>query len=97
MTEALVFRLLTRAQGRAQKRLRDGSWRIDFPGKEILHVIGDWIFNRGADRAYRAKGLDFHADLVKVIAAWQVANRAVPSDLSDLLAALKARISPPAP
>ena len=76
-------------------RLRDGSWRIDFSGKEFLRVIGSRIFNRAiAPRANQPSPAEFDTDLAKSIAAWQIANGAVPTDLSDLLAALKARISP---
>jgi hypothetical protein len=98
LTEVRVHRLLTRAHARALIRVQNGSWRVDFSGKEFLRLIGNRIFNRAvAPRTYQPGPAEFDSDLAKAVAAWQVANQAVPTDLSDLLAALKARISPPAP
>jgi hypothetical protein len=99
MTEARVHRLLTRAHNRAVKMRRDGSWRTEFSGKEFLRDIGSRIFNHAAaPRNYRPSTAGFDIDLAKAIATWQVANNAVPDELSDLLTALKARIAwlPPA-
>ena len=95
MTDARVDRLLTRAYARSLRTWRDGSWRIEYSGKEILREIGNRIFNRAvAPRSYQSRGSGFDVDLAKAVAAWQVANNAIPADLSDLLAALKARIAP---
>ena len=46
-----------------------------------------------APRTYRPSPAEFDADLAKGIADWQVANGAVPPDLSDLLNAIKMRIA----
>jgi hypothetical protein len=100
MTETRVIRLLAWVHARASRTRLDGSWRISFSGKEILRGIGNRIFNRAlAPRTAptSAPGFDIDIDLAKSIAAWQVANKAVPADLIDLLAALKARIAPSIP
>ena len=96
-SEADVHQLLAEAYAKSTSRLSDGTWLAEFAGKEILRDVGSRIFDRGRMRGYSSKGAGFDSDLAKGVAAWQVANNAVPSDLSDLLAALKARIIPPAP
>jgi hypothetical protein len=95
INETLVHRLLKWEYARALKRLGDDTWRIDFPGKQLLHLIGGRICNKSiAPQSYQPSSAEFDSDLAKSIAAWQVASGLVPNDLSDLLAALKARISP---
>ena len=95
LTEVRVSRLLKWAHARASRKVQDSSWRIDFPGKEIFHVVGQWVFKSDpASRSSRPTQAEFYSDLAKLIAAWQVANATIPNELSDLLAALKARTRP---
>ncbi len=98
MTEPHIHRLLLRMHARSARLIADGGWRVEFAGKEIVREIGNRIFNRTiAPRSYRPSKAEFDADLAKTVADWQVAHDAIPPDLSDLLSALKARITPPPP
>ena len=94
-----IDQLLNDSYQDARTRLNDGSWRIDFAGKEIFHDVGSRIFDRSLHRGYSPTPLEFDIDLAKDIATSQVASSSVPTDLVDLLAALKSRIArtPPAP
>jgi hypothetical protein len=96
--ESDIDRLLNDGFEKAQNRVKDGSWRINFAGKEIFRGIGSRICDRQRMRGYKPTPAEFDIDLAKDIAAWQVKSRSVPPDLTDLLAALKARIArtPPA-
>jgi len=92
-----VDQLLNDSYQEAQNRLIDGTWRIDFAGKEIFHEIGNRIFDRTKNRGYSPTPMEFDIDLAKDIAVSQVASSSVPIDLVDLRAALKSRIAPPPP
>jgi hypothetical protein len=96
-TEADVHALLSDNYVAATTRLADGSWRQDFAGKEILRDVAGWFCDRTRLARPPARDVDFYSDLAKEIASWQVANGAVPADLADLLAALRARIASPPP
>jgi hypothetical protein len=96
-TEPDVHRLLADSHAIAMGWLGDGTWRQEFAGKEILRHVAGWMCDRTKIERFPARDADFYADLAKEIAAWQVNAGAVPPDLADLLAALKARIAPPAP
>ncbi len=87
-----VSRLLSKNFTKAQKRLADGGWRTDFAGKEIFHDIGSRICDRQI-MSRPPRGVEFDIDLAKDVAAYQTRSRSIPSDLVDLLAALKARIA----
>lgn len=92
--DARIRRLLARAHSRALAMQQDGSWRREFPGKEIYRVIGSRIFDRVAAPGYRASSpSEFDADLAKEIADWQMANGAIPAELNELLRALTARVT----
>ena len=78
----------------ARGRLADGSWRQDFAGKEILRDVAGWMCERPRDRPFPSDPV-FFADLAKEVGTWQLAREMVPPDLSELLTALKARITPP--
>ncbi len=68
---------------------------LAFAGKEILRDVAGWMCDRTAIPRFPSTDVGFYADLAKAIARWQVANNAVPADLANLLAALKARVAPP--
>lgn len=94
-SEDRVHRLLKRAHTCALRMQDDGRWRREFPGKEFLRIVGNQIFNKNkAQPNYQPSRAEFDADLAKAVAAWQAANDAIPTDLSHLLKALKARIAP---
>lgn len=93
-SEADVHALLAVSYAAASGRIADGSWRQDFAGKEILRDVAGWMCDRTKIPRFPSSDPEFYADLAKAIAVWQVANNAVPADLSNLLAALKARIAP---
>ena len=97
LTESRVNKLLTWTHARALSMRHEGRWRAEFSGKEIFRVIGSRIFNHAAAPRFLRSRAEFDADLAKEIAAWQVANEAIPAELAELLAALKMRITPPPP
>jgi hypothetical protein len=93
-TESDVRDLLAAAHSVAQSNLADGTWRTAFAGREIYHHVGSQICNRQdpALHGYDLKGVEFDIDLAKDVGAWQTANNRIPTDLADLLAALRNRI-----
>ena len=94
-SEGDVHALLTTAHATASDRLEDGTWREDFAGKEILRDVAGWMCDHTKIPKFPSSDVEFYSDLAKGVAAWQVANSAVPADLIKLLAALKARIARP--
>jgi hypothetical protein len=92
-SEADVHTLLSVSHARASDRLADGTWRSDFPGKEILRDVAGWICDRTKIRRFPSSDGEFYSDLAKSIAAWQLDNGAVPTDLTALLTALHMRIA----
>jgi hypothetical protein len=94
-SEADVHALLADSYKVATDRLADGTWRQDFAGKEILRDVAGWMCDRTTIPKFPSSDAEFYSDLAKEVAAWQVANNAVPADLINLLAALNARIAPP--
>jgi hypothetical protein len=91
--ESDIDQLLNDRYQEAQNRLKDGTWRIEFAGKEIFRETGSRIFDRTMNRGYNPTPADFDIDLAKDIAVSQVASGSRPTDLVDLLAALKSRIA----
>jgi hypothetical protein len=96
-TEADVYARLSADHVVATDRLADGSWRHDFAGKEILRDVAGWICDRTRIARFPARDVDYYTDLAKEVASWQVANGVVPTDLIELLTALRLRISSPPP
>jgi hypothetical protein len=96
-TVADVHALLSANHTAATERLADGSWRKEFAGKEILRDVAGWICDRPQIARFPPRDVDFYSDLAKGIASWQVVNGAVPAELTELLAALRARIAQPPP
>jgi hypothetical protein len=94
-SEADVHALLTGSHAAALARLGDGTWRQDFAGKEILRDIASWMCDRTTIPSFPPSDGEFYSDLAKAVAVSQLANGAVPVDLTDLLTALKARIARP--
>ena len=92
-SEADVHTLLADSYAVASGRLADGTWRQDFAGKEILRDVAGWMCDRTRIPRFPSSDTEFYSDLAKATADWQLANNAVPADLIDLLAALKARIA----
>jgi hypothetical protein len=88
--------LLDDAFAEASTRIADGSWRQDFAGKEILRHVADRMCDRTRVHGFPSPPAQFYYDLAKQVGAWQFANAAVPSDLTDLSTALGARIPSPA-
>lgn len=95
--EADVHALLAASHVNAHSRLTDGTWRQDFAGKEILREVAGWMCDRTKIPQFPSSDSEFYADLAKGVAAWQVANDAVPADLNALLDALNARTGSPPP
>ncbi len=94
-TEAEVDQLLSTARALADQSLADGSWKLEFAGKEILRDVGIRICDRTKFPGYKPSAAEFDGDLAKEVGAWQRDNNAVPSDLTDLLVALQQRIASP--
>ncbi|MGP0063676.1 MAG: hypothetical protein ACLQGP_08785 [Isosphaeraceae bacterium] len=92
-TEADIHRLLSDAHVRANQSLSDGRWKTEFAGKEILRDVGSRICDHTSFPRHSTTSTPFDEDLAKEVGAWQRANKAVPADLTDLLAALQQRIS----
>jgi hypothetical protein len=88
-----VEKLLKGNYKTAQRRLKDGTWRIEFAGKEIFRDVGGRIFDQRKSRGQMPTGVEYDIDLAKDIADSQLASGAVPPDLVDLLNALKSRIA----
>ena len=92
-TETDIRQLVTDMHVIAKGRLNDGSWRIEFAGKQILKQVAtqivDWTKIRKPSKA------EFESDLAKEVAAWQAQNQSIPKDLVELQAALKDRIQRP--
>ena len=93
-SETEVHALLDNSHAAASARLADGTWREDFAGKEVLKDVAGWMCDRTDIPKFPLSDVEFYSDLAKGVAAWQVANNAVPTDLVVLLAALKARVAP---
>jgi len=89
-----VRQLMIERHRAASGRLGDGSWRIEFAGKEILRHVGTQIVD-WTKMSRPATKVEFESDLAKEVADWQVKNGAVPPDLVDLRSALKTRIRRP--
>ena len=94
-SEADVHVLLANSHVAANARLVDGTWREDFAGKEILRDVAGWMCDRTTIPKFPASDVEYYADLAKEIAASQIANNTAPTDLINLLSALKARIARP--
>jgi hypothetical protein len=88
-----VHQLLSEAHSRADRSLSDGSWKIEFAGKEILHDVASHICHRPGLKNYDPSQAEFAEDLAKEVGGWQRQQLAVPLDLTDLLAALQQRIA----
>lgn len=72
--------------------LAGADWRTEFPGKELFREVRGWIYDKPPNPASSAV---YDADLAKSVGEWQAANNQVPQELSELLAALKARTGVP--
>ena len=71
----------------------NGDWRKEFPGKEFLRLVGGRIYDRSSlPHGKKPSASEFDNDLAKAVARWQVDQGKVPSDLDQLLDALKKRI-----
>jgi hypothetical protein len=92
-TVADIHKRLSAAHTDAAAALSDGSWKTEFAGKEIIHDVGSRICDRQVIPTYNPTAAEFDEDLAKEVGAWQRVNGAVPQDLADLLAALRARIA----
>jgi hypothetical protein len=90
-TVADVHQLLSDAHSRASQSLTDGSWKVEFAGKEILHDVSSRICHLPGLR--NPNPAQFDEDLAKEIGAWQRQYQAVPPDLGELLGALQQRIA----
>jgi hypothetical protein len=93
MTQSDVDQLLADGYALAQNQLQDGTWLEQFAGKEIFRDIGSRICDRTALRGYNPTQSEFDVALAKDVAKAQVNSSSVPSDLTDLLEALKSRIT----
>jgi hypothetical protein len=96
-SEADVHAILAASHAAASARLADGTWRQEFAGKEILRDVASWMCDRTRIPKFPSSDGEFYGDLAKAIAIWQLTNGTIPSELSELLDALKARIARPRP
>ena len=87
-TAGHVRTLLDAAALNFNTALADGSWVVEFSGKEIFRRIRDYVYAPGTRGSH-------DTDFAKAIGVWQRANGQVPQDLTDLLAALIARVRTP--
>lgn len=67
--------------------LADDAWKSSFSGKEIFRDVRGFIYQPPK----KATPPSYDVDVAKSVARWQVANNCVPSDITNLLAALQAR------
>jgi hypothetical protein len=75
---------LTRAHADANAALRDGSWRVAFPGKELFRSVSGYVYQN-------APGPTARLDLIRSVGEWQLANNVVPVQATELRAAILAR------
>jgi len=66
--------------------LARGDWRRDFSGKELFRNVRDWVYEGGGGSSSARDG-----DLAKAVGFWQRSNTAVPEEVLDLHASLRAR------
>jgi hypothetical protein len=84
--------MLAAAKSASTQALSDGSWRVEFAGKEIFRDVGSHICDRTILPKRRLSSAEFDADLAKEVGYWQREN-GPPPDLHDLLVALRARVA----
>lgn len=89
---AVTTRLTTAHAGMAAA-LASGDWRRDYPGKDLLHDLRDWLYVPPVATVLSGQQKD--RDLAKAVAAYQVANGLVPQEVRDLRAALRHRVGLP--
>ena len=94
-TKSEIHQLLANSHVSAKQSLAAGHWQNEFAGKEILRDLGSRICDRVRFTNYKPRPSEFDEDMAKEIGAWQSENGAVPSDLLELLQALKLRIARP--
>ncbi len=82
-----VRKRVARAHALSVQQCANGSWKLEFSGKELFRDIRGWVYT--APRSVSSSTLD--ADLAKSVGQWQAQNGQVPAELTELLAALKAR------
>jgi hypothetical protein len=92
-TEADIHQSLSDFYERAIQSLADGSWKVQFSGKEVLHDVQSRICHLPRIPQYNPKPAQFGEDLAKEVGAWQRDNGAVPADLAELLVALQQRVA----
>lgn len=90
--ESDVESLVKDGHDRARKALSDGSWRIDFAGKEIFKDVLSRICHEPSIERLPRSRQELLIDISKEVAAWQVENDAIPPALADLRAALRMRV-----
>jgi hypothetical protein len=91
--EADIRILLTESHAIANVHLADGTWRREYAGKEILKDVAGWMCDRTKIPRFPLRDQDFYSDLAKGVGAYQADNRAIPLALTELRAALEARIA----
>lgn len=79
-TPAAITSALQAAYADATTALANGSWRESFPGKEVFHEISAHVHPNKS-----------RIDLIKAVGEWQVANNAVPPQITELRTAILAR------
>ncbi|MBS0211445.1 MAG: hypothetical protein JSS27_21090 [Planctomycetes bacterium] len=72
--------------------ITNGQWRSQFSGKELFRHIRGWVYTNAP--ATNSTSMS-DADLAKAIGEWQCQNACVPSEIADLLIALKAKAGVP--
>jgi hypothetical protein len=87
-----IRRLIGEAHHKADGSLADGSWKNEFAGKEILRDVGSRICDQTRLGSHSPTAAEFDEDLAKQVGQWQTENNSVPTDLTDLLKALRQRV-----
>jgi len=64
------------------------DWQRSFAGKELFRHVRGYIYQPPLP----ASPATYDIDVAKSVARWQVVNDRVPSELSELLAAIQSRI-----
>jgi len=81
---------LTVAHGLFSGALASGQWRQSFSGKELLRDLHLWLYTPPVGGAATAAERD--RDLARSVARWQVANGAIPAEVTELRMALRHRV-----
>ena len=92
LSEAEVKNRLMNAHTQAVQQIANGSWQMEFSGKELFRHVRGYVYTNPPQPASKAT-LD--ADVAKSVGRWQAQNGQIPAEIDELLKTLKARASKP--